>query len=300
VTSVLAAGLLALAGASGAMADEGQREDVSRDESSALRQDAGRNEVAGLRVIGLTDDGHLVRFLANSPRSSRDLGEIEIVGGDGDDTELVGIDYRVQDGRLYGVGNGGGVFVIDTSTAVANFVNELTVALDGMSFGVDFNPAADRLRIISDTGQNLAHNVNAGGTTTMNGTLTYTVPPAAAVAAPGVTGAAYTNNDLSSSTGTTLYDLDTTLDQIVIQSPPGNGILVATGKLGVDAAAWSGLDIYSRLRGGVAVSNHALAVLIVNGGAALYSVELTTGSTARLGTLDERVTDIAIPLSKRP
>jgi hypothetical protein len=32
-----------------------------------------------------------------------------------------------------------------------------------MSFGVDFNPAADRLRIISDAGQNLAHNVNAGG-----------------------------------------------------------------------------------------------------------------------------------------
>ena len=201
-----------------------------------------------MRVIGLTDDGHLVRFRSNAPRSSRDLGEIEIDGGDGDDTELVGIDYRVQDGRLYGVGNGGGVFVIDTNTAVATFVNELTVALDGTSFGVDFNPAADRLRIISDTGQNLAHNVNAGGTTAANGTLTYVAPPAAAVAAPGVTGAAYTNNDLNqASTGTTLFDLDTTLDQIVIQSPPGIGILVATGKLGVDAGAVSGLDIYSQL-----------------------------------------------------
>jgi hypothetical protein len=33
---------------------------------------------------------------SNAPRSSRDLGEIEIQGGDGDDTELIGIDYRCR------------------------------------------------------------------------------------------------------------------------------------------------------------------------------------------------------------
>jgi hypothetical protein len=255
----------------------------------------------GMRVYGLTDDGHLVRFRSIAPRFSRDLGLIDLQGGDGDDTALVGIDFRVQDGRLYGVGNGGGVFVINLATAVATFVNELTVALDGTRFGVDFNPAADRLRIISDTGQNLAHNVNPGGTTAANGTLTYTAPPAAPVAALGVTGAAYTNNDLNQpSTGTTLFDLDTTLDQIAIQSPPGNGILAATGKLGVDATAWSGLDIYSRLRGGVAVSNHALAVIVANGNAALYSIELTTGRAIRLGGFDDMVVDLAIPLDQKP
>ena len=115
-------------------------------------------------------------------------------------------------------------------------------------FGVDFNPAADRLRIISDTGQNLAHNVNAGGVTVANATLTYTAPPATAVPATGVTAAAYTNNDLNQpDTGTTLFDLDTMQDQVAIQSPPGNGILVATGKLGVDAGRRAGFDIYSLL-----------------------------------------------------
>ena len=80
----------------------------------------------------------------------------------------------------------------------------LTLPLDGMFFGVDFNPAADRLRIISNRGQNLAHNVNAGGVTVANATLTYTAPPAAPVVALGVTAAAYTNNDLNQpSTGTT-------------------------------------------------------------------------------------------------
>jgi len=37
----------------------------------------------------------------------------------GADTALVGIDFRVQDGKLCGVGNGGGVYTVDTTTAEA-------------------------------------------------------------------------------------------------------------------------------------------------------------------------------------
>ena len=177
------------------------------------------------------------------------------------------------------------------------FVNALTVPLNGTSFGVDFNPAADRLRIISDQGQNLAHNVNPGGVTVENGTLTYTAPPAAPVVALGLTGAAYTNNDFNQpATGTTLFDVDTTLDQIVIQSPPGNGILVATGKLGVDADAVAGFDIYSQLKTGVTASNHAFAALLAGGSWGFYRIELTTGNAVRLGTLGDSVVDIAIML----
>jgi hypothetical protein len=174
----------------------------------------------------------------------------------------------------------------------------LTVPLAGTAFGVDFNPAADRLRIVSDTGQNLAHNVNDGGVTVANATLTYTVPPTAAVAALGVTAAAYTNNDLTPNTATTLVDLDTMLDQAVIQSPPGNGFLVATGKLGVDASAPAGFDIYSLLSHGVTVGNFPFASLSVNGRYQLYSVNLTTGQAFSLGRLGEAVVDIAIPLGR--
>jgi hypothetical protein len=257
----------------------------------------GRDRFDGLRVFGLTDDGRLVRFRAGAPRKERDLGHVWNLTAT--DTALVGIDFRVQDGKLYGVGNGGGVYTIDTTTARATFVNALTVPLSGTSFGVDFNPAADRLRIISDAGQNLAHNVNAGGVTAANGTLTYTAPPAAPVAATGVTAAAYTNNDLNQpSTATTLFDIDTMLDQIVIQSPPANGILVATGKLGVDAGAPAGFDIYSRLEAGVAVANRAFASLVVDGKSGFYRISLTTGRATRLGTLDDMVVDIAIPLNQ--
>jgi len=67
-------------------------------------------------------------------------------------------------------------------------MSHLSVPLEGTLFAVDFNPAADRLRILSNTGQNLRHNVNAGGMTIANGALNYT----AGTADTGITGAAYT------------------------------------------------------------------------------------------------------------
>ena len=113
------------------------------------------------RVFGLTSAQRLVRFRLLLPQLAQDLGAVS--GFQPPDRALVGIDFRVQDGQLYGVGNGGGVYTIDPTSAQLSPVNTLTVALDGTVFGVDFNPAADRLRIVSDTGQNLSHNVNRGG-----------------------------------------------------------------------------------------------------------------------------------------
>jgi hypothetical protein len=254
-------------------------------------------------VIGLTDDGRLVRFSAGLPRKTRNIGFVS--GLKAPDTSLVGIDFRVQDGKLYGVGDGGGIYTIDTTNAKANPMGSLSVPLSGTFFGVDFNPAANRLRIISDNGQNLRHNIDDGptaGTTTPDGTLNYStpcIPPPPVVAALGVTGAAYTNNDLNQpSTATTLFDIDTTRNQVVIQSPPNNGCLVATGSLGVDADLQAGFDIYSRLKGGVTVDNHAFASLLVNGSYGFYRIELTTGKAMFLGNFDDTVVDIAIPLNQ--
>ena len=254
-----------------------------------------------LQVVGLTADGRLVCFNEGNPGDARDIGPVSLGG---DDSKLVGIDFRVQDGKLYGVGNAGGVYMLDTSNASATLVNRLTVALSGTSFGVDFNPAADRLRITSDNGQNLRHNVNAGGVTIADDALDY--PPATPVnaigpTAMGISGSAYTNNDLAANTATTLYALDTKLDQIAIQSPPNDGTLAATGKLGVDAQLASGFDIYSTIRNGVTVAVRSLASLTaLDGSSALYGISLPTGAaTARggFGTRNQMI-DIAIPLNQ--
>ncbi len=95
--------------------------------------------------------------------------------------------------------------------AKASLVSRLDVALAGTSFGVDFNPTVDRLRVVSDTGQSLRVNVDTGATLVDAASR---IPVPRWPAATGVTGAAYTNNDADPNTATTLYDIDSTLDQI--------------------------------------------------------------------------------------
>lgn len=253
-----------------------------------------------LWVVGLTADMQLVCFNEKRPDRASSSGVVTgLMAGD----TLVGIDYRVQDGKLYGVSRSGGIYVLDVRTAVATKVSQLSVALEGHSYGVDFNPAADRLRIVSDTGQNLRHNVNPGGVTLVDDPLDY--PPAAlnstGPAATFVTGSAYTNNDLVPATATTLYALDTLQDQVALQSPPNDGTLAATGKLGVDAGAEVGFDIYSTVRAGVTVDVQGLAsVLNAEGRNALYAIDLPTGKATLRGSFSShhKVIGIAIPLDQ--
>ena len=173
-------------------------------------------------------------------------------------------------------------------------MSQLTTPLNGTFFGVDFNPAADRLRLISDAGQNLRHNVNAGGTTLVDGLLNYM----AGTTAMGLAGAAYTNNDLDPTTGTTLFDIDTALNQVAIQSPPNAGALVATGQLTVDPDTPVGFDLYTDLQDGVAQHNRGFASLVVGGVSGFYRVNVLTGRATRIDNFDEAVLDIAIPLDQ--
>jgi hypothetical protein len=270
----------------------------------SYRSDDGsrRDDRRSLQVVGLTDDGRLVRFDTDSPGRTRGIGKVKGLAGD---MSLVGIDYRVQDGKLYGVGNAGGIYTLSTGDAAATKVGQLTVALSGTSFGVDFNPAANRLRVVSNTGQNLRHNLDdatattppLAGNTMMDGNLT--VPPST-TPVMGVAGAAYTNNDLDPNTVTTLFDLDTAADQIVVQSPANGGQLAPTGKLLVDAGPVAGFDIYSRTAFGTTQGNVGFATVSVLGRSSLYQVSLLTGRLTRIGSFrpSAQVADIAIPLDQ--
>jgi len=251
-----------------------------------------------LNVIGLTDDDRLVYFETKYPRAVEVIGQVTGLVGDSD---VIGIDYRVQNGLLYAVGDAGGVYTVSTDDASATKVSQLSVALSGASFGVDFNPAADRLRIISDTGQNLRHDVNTN-TTTVDGPLTYpAVPPNGPTPGVNITAAAYTNNDLDATTGTSLFDIDTMLDQVVLQSPANSGLLAATGKLNVDAGTDAGFDIYSKIKEGRATEVQGFAVLQVDGQYNGYRINLLNGSAQKTRGFPNRtqVVDVALPLDQR-
>jgi hypothetical protein len=262
--------------------------------AAAVFGTAGGSEAAAspnLMAYGIAGNGTLMlQFWTNAPQQN---DWVRRITGLINDTYVVGIDFRVQDGKLYAVGNLGGIYTIGIPSAVSTKVSQLQVALSGTNFGVDFNPAADRLRVISDTGQNLRHNLNDH--TTVADTV-LTTPPSTSPQS-GVTGAAYTNNDLDATTGTTLFDINTSTDQVVIQSPANNGLLVPTGSLGFDAQPNGDIDIYSDLTGGRTTSLMAFAALTPYGGyQTLYSVDLLTGITTSLGVFPLDVTDVAVAL----
>ena len=267
--------------------------------AAPLAADASRS--GELRATGLASNGtKLVRFDTDRPSS---VSRSERIAGLSGDSRLIGIDFRVQNGRLYGVGNAGGIYLIG-SGASASKVGQLSVGLTGTNFGVDFNPAANALRVISDTGQNLRQPFGTGdaptGATAADGTLTYPATPTTpATTATGVTGAAYTNNDLDPDTATTLFDIDTRLDQVVLQVPANAGTLSPTGKLGIDAGANAGFDIYSTIRDGRTVAVQGFATLATNNRYRLYSVNLLTGEVSSRGSFPYAVTDIAIGLNQR-
>jgi len=259
-----------------------------------------RTHTTNLRVFGVTQSDVLVRFPAAYPAALNRVGPVTgLAAGE----TLIGIDFRVQDGLLYGVGDAGNIYTITRRTAVATEVSELTVPLSGEEFGVDFNPAADALRIISDDTQNLRHSFPTDTTTVDTPLTNPPVPPATTpTPATGVTMAAYTNNDLDTTTGTTLFDVDTDLDRIAIQAPANNGTLNPTGGIGVDAQARGDIDVYSGLNDdGRTDANVFFATIKIPGEAhKLYRLAPLTGLLTEVGRFGNgaAVVDVALPLDQ--
>jgi hypothetical protein len=240
-----------------------------------------------VEVVGLTADQRLICFRDNRPGRAKDLGA---VSGLIDDTSLVGIDYRPANDMLYGLGNRGGIYTLDPASAEAKLVSRSSEPLSGTSFGVDFNPVADRLRVVSDNGQNLRINV-VDGLANKDTPVNYT--PGTPTA--GVVAAAYTNSDDDPNTATTLFDIDSALDQVVVQSPPNAGTLVATGKLGVDVTDATA-DIATRIRRGV-VTNTGYAAVTADGRSQFTRLDPLSGQAQVVGSFDadDKVIGIAVP-----
>ncbi len=230
-------------------------------------------------VFGLTAPNTLVQLSLTTPGT---VSAGTAVTGLAATETLVGIDFRPANGKLYGVGSLSNLYTIDTQSGAATLVAPLATALSGASFGVDFNPAADRLRVVSDTGQNLRIVPDTGAT-----------PGDAAHNGVNTTGGAaagYTNSFATPAT-TQLLILNSVSDQLQLQNPPNDGTLANVGALGVDITAVNGFDI----RGGA--NGLAVAAAQVAGGATtsgLYRVNLGTGALTLIGDTGSLLSGLAI------
>lgn len=223
-------------------------------------------------LYGVTAANDLIRFSSATPGTITTVGAVSgLQGGE----NILGIDFRPATGQLFALGSTSRLYTINKATAAATAVGILSVALSGTDFGFDFNPTVDRIRIISNTGQNLRANPN-DASVTVDGTLN--------PGTPTVTAAAYTNS-FSGATTTTLYDIDTASDMLFTQNPPNNGTLVPVGSLGVDAAASNGFDITTS-------TGAAYTALTVGGVTNLYSINLTTGAATLAGGIGSGLTGL--------
>lgn len=255
--------------------------------------------VPGLQAIGITNDGGLMASFNTSNPAILNWVAVP-TGFVCGESFLIGIDFRVQDGKLYALGNRGCIYTVSLPTDPAfpvvplRHVSQLSVALHGTNFGFDFNPAADRLRIVSDTGQNLRHDLNTH-ITAVDGTLS-SGPNTATVT--GISAAAYTNNDVNSGSGTTLFDINPVTGQVLIQSPANTGFVIMTGSLGGPFNPNAGFDIFADLVGGRTVSNTAFATLApVSGGRpTLFTVDLLAGVATPVDQFPLLISDIAVAL----
>lgn len=260
------AAALALAGAAGADAslDSGDRDRggdrwQQRDDDSRM-------------FYATTDQNLLVQFDERRPNRNQ---AVQAISGLPAGVTLRGIDFRPATGDLYGVGSDNIVYRVNPVTAIA--ISEgpaFTPALNGNSFGVDFNPTVDKIRVTSDATLNLRLNPDEGTVLMADKNLNPGMPQ--------VVGSAYTNSSFSASKPTTtqLYAVDAATDQLFLQTPPNDGTLTMGKRLRIDVGQQTGFDIAGDDNVGYLATSTSRSH-----GSTLYRVDVLTGKTRKLGKI---------------
>jgi hypothetical protein len=248
-------------------------------------------EASALAVYGLTTANSLVLFDSAAPGT---VNSSVNISGLNTGASLRGIDFRPVDGQLYGVSSDNRIYTINTTSGVASVIGAAgAFSLSGTSFGFDFNPTVDRIRVTSDADQNLRLNPITGGLAATDGNLAYVGTNVGAN--PNIVGSAYTNSFLGATT-TTLFDIDSALDVLVTQAPPNAGTLNTVGALGFNTSDQVGFDIFF-------FGNQAFASLTTPGaGSSLFSINLATGAASNIGAIGNSlvISDIAIQQVPEP
>ena len=201
-------------------------------------------------------------------------------------SDLRGLDMRPASGQVYLLGGTDQLYTLDAASGKATAGSKLQTALPGSGQAVvDFNPVADRLRLMSPDGTNLRVNVDTGEAA-VDGKLAYAADGPYAGKQAKVVAGAYTNS-YAGTKSTALYNIDLASGSLMLQNPPNDGVQQEVGKIadGLEAAA---MDIVSDGKGG----NTAYVLT----GKTLHQLDLTSGKPATLGDiadLPEGIIDIA-------
>ena len=258
-----------------------------------LSSPTGRPLATPLKVWALTDDQHLLQFSADAPQQILARHPLRgLAAGE----RLLGIDFRVARGVLYGLSQRGRLYTIQPDSGQATPVGEQAIGwpLLGREVGIDFNPAADRLRVVTETGQNLRVHPDTGRLVDFDPkadglqpdiVVGYVDRDANAGKTPRIVAAGYTYNKDNDKL-TTNYAIDLDLGLLVMQGShetklpavsPNTGRLMSVGPLGVAGLKAADLDISD-------LDNVPLAALRTDL-TRLYRIDLKTGAATLIGPI---------------
>ena len=211
---------------------------------------------------------------------------------------LIGIDLRPSTNTIYGIGTNNNIYTVDANSGAAKFVTALNMSVinSSLSYGFDFNPAADfagatSLRLVSSAGNNYAVNVNTGA-----------VGNTASMIGAGFSAVAYTLSTPAGAPTDTpvLYYVNATNDTM-FENVKGVGFnapnIVEVGKLGANIGSISGFEIF-------ADGSAFLAATLGNGnsnsGAFLFDADIETGKIKQIGKFNSDIRGLTAAPSAVP
>lgn len=233
----------------------------------------------GPRVFMVTDAERLISFDPATPGS---LESNDLITGLAGGESIVGMDFRPADGELYALGSTGQLYIIDLDLAAAVAVGPgIGISLAGVTnLGFDFNPVADRIRVILDDDQNFRINPNTGAIVDSDPVTPGVQLDTAINPTADITAAAYTPVVAGL---TTLYAVDEDDSDLYLVGgiggapSPNGGVKTLVGTLGVLTFLACAMDITS---GGTAYFATATGSTTT-----FYTVNLTTGAATLVGTV---------------
>jgi hypothetical protein len=250
-------------------------------------------------IVALTSSGSLIRFDSTSP--STIISTVSLSGLSASDS-LATIDFRPGTGELYGIGIQSRVYKINPNTGVVALIGTtFSPTLSGTSFSANFNPVVDRIRVVSNTGQNIRINPRTGLVSGTDTSLAYAVGDVAFGVTPRIAAAAYNQNS-SGTTTSTIFGFDSTANTLVRMgsvngSPtsPNSGNLFTIGSVGIDITDTLGFDI-----SGVSANGYVAATLAGGSTSTLYSVNLTSGALTSVGVIGGSSTVLSLAITPAP
>jgi hypothetical protein len=126
-------------------------------------------DVQGYAIYAVTLNNRLILFGSENPGT---IARSVPISGLPFFNRIVGIDFRPSNGKLYGVGNDSRVYLLDPATGAATAVSPTPfqpkiVEVSDIHFGMGFDPATERIRLISaESGGNWSISPDDGTATT--------------------------------------------------------------------------------------------------------------------------------------